>query len=60
MIKGNIVEKFEALGYDELDRCSEKQTFRNKKLGVKGEIDLFIENGDIAILIEVKTSLERS
>ncbi|MCL2306034.1 MAG: hypothetical protein FWC43_11890 [Planctomycetaceae bacterium] len=50
MIKGNIIEKFEALGYGDLDRCSEKQTFRNKKLGIKGEIDLFIENGDIAIL----------
>ena len=58
MIKGNIIEKFETLGYGDLDRCSEKQTFRNKKLGIKGEIDLFIENGDIAILIEVKTSLE--
>ena len=58
MVKGNIVEKFEALGYDDLDRCSEKQTFRNKKLGIKGEIDLFLENGDIAILIEVKTTLD--
>jgi len=58
MVRGNIIEKFEALGYGDLDRCSEKQTFRNKKLGIKGEIDLFLENGDIAILIEVKTTLE--
>jgi len=58
MVKGNIIEKFEALGYGDLDRCSEKQTFRNKKLGIKGEIDLFLENGDIAILVEVKTTLE--
>ena len=58
MVKGNIVEKFEALGYDDLDRCCEKQKFRNKKLGIRGEIDLFIENGDVAILVEVKTTLE--
>jgi hypothetical protein len=58
MVKGNIIEKFEALGYGDLDRCSAEQTFRNKKLGIKGEIDLFLENGDVAILIEVKTSLE--
>jgi hypothetical protein len=39
---------------------------RNKKFGrdlpeeldAKGEIDLFLENGDIAILIEVKTTLQ--
>ena len=58
MVSGNIIEKFEALGYDDLDRCSEKQKFKNKKLGIKGEIDLFLENGDIAILIEVKTTLD--
>ena len=57
MFKGNIVEKFEALGYDDLNTCCEKKKFKNKKLGIKGEIDLFIENGDIAILVEVKTSL---
>ena len=27
--------------------------------GMKGEIDLFLENGDIAILIEVKTTLRK-
>ena len=38
---------------------------RNKTFGhslsddMKGEIDLFLENGDIAILIEVKTTLRR-
>ena len=57
MVKGNIVEKFEALGYNDLSDCREKK-FKNKALGIKGEIDLFVENGDIAILIEVKTTLE--
>ena len=58
MVKGNIVEKFEALGYHDLDDCCEKKKFKNKKLKIKGEIDLFLENGSIAILIEVKTTLE--
>jgi len=57
MVKGNIVEKFEALGYSDLSDCREKK-FKNKAWGIKGEIDLFVENGDIAILIEVKTTLE--
>ena len=58
MVKGNIVEKFEELGYNDLDDYCEKKKFRNKKLGIKGEIDLFLENANIAILIEVKTTLE--
>ena len=58
MVEGNIIEKFEALGYKDLDTCCENKKFKNKELGIKGEIDLFVENGDIAILIEVKTTLE--
>lgn len=59
MVAGdNIIRKFQALDY-EIDTYS-----RNKKFGhslpkdMRGEIDLFLENGDIAILIEVKTTLE--
>ena len=58
MVKGNIVEKFQTLGYRNLDDFCEKKKFKNNKLGIDGEIDLFVENGDIAILIEVKTTLE--
>ena len=59
MIGGeSIIEQFQALGYTDLDYYCENQKFRNKKLGIKGEIDLFIENGDFAILVEVKTTLE--
>ena len=58
MVKGNIVEKFQALGYKNLDDFCERKKFSNNKLGIKGEIDLFIENGDVAILVEVKTTLE--
>jgi len=59
MVAGdNIIRKFKALDY-EIESHS-----RNKKFGhtlpkdLRGEIDLFLENGDIAILVEVKTTLE--
>ena len=58
MVKGNIVEKFQALGYNDIDDYYENRKFNNKKLGIRGEIDLILENGEIAILIEVKTTLE--
>ena len=58
MVAGNIDEKFQAVGYHEIDKIYEKVKFKNKKLGIDGEIDLFLENGDFAILIEVKTTLE--
>ena len=57
MVSGNIAAKFQTLGYD-VTECSRNKIFENKKLAIRGEIDLFLEDGDIAILIEVKTSLE--
>ena len=61
MVAGdNIIKKFQALDY-EIDTYA-----RNKKFGhslpkeMRGEIDLFLEDGDVAILIEVKTTLETS
>ena len=59
MVKGNIVAKFQELGY-EVTECSRNKSFAYKKLGISGEIDLFLDDGEIAILIEVKTSLETS
>ena len=56
MVKGDIVEKFQALGYD-VSTCYPKP-FKNKDLGISGDIDLFLDEGDTAILIEVKTTLE--
>ena len=44
-------------GYD-VTECSRNRFFENKKLAIRGEIDLFLEDGDVAILIEVKTTLE--
>ena len=57
MVAGNIVDKFQAFGYD-VTECCPHRSFKNKKLGIVGEIDLFLDNGDLAILIEVKTTLE--
>ena len=59
MVKGNIVAQFQALDYD-VTQCSQNRSFRYKDLGIRGEVDLFLENGEIAILIEVKTTLERA
>ena len=57
MVSGNIVDKFQVFGYD-VTRYGRNIVFKNKKLNLRGEIDLFLEDGDIAILIEVKTTLE--
>ena len=54
---GNIVAQFRALGHNIIAYS------RDKHFGVagedtSGEIDLFLEDGDIAILVEVKTKLK--
>ena len=54
-----VIRKFQDLDY------IIEQWSRNLEFGqslpdnMKGEIDLFLENGDIAILIEVKTTLRK-
>ena len=54
----NIIGQFqEKFGYI-IDSYSRNKTFGRGLEGLQGEIDLFLENGDIAILIEVKTTLE--
>jgi hypothetical protein len=61
MVAGdNIIGKFKNLGYNIGDYSRNKKFGRDlpEELGAKGEIDLFLENGDIAILIEVKTTLQ--
>ena len=59
MVAGdNIIKQFQDLGYI-IDSYSRNKTFgRDLSKDMRGEIDLFLENGDIAILIEVKTTLE--
>jgi hypothetical protein len=57
MIKRRIEEKFQALGYRDIDSCSPNKEF-GKGSPNAGEIDLVLENGDVTILIEVKTRLQ--
>jgi len=57
MLGGRILDKFHALGY-EVDDYTRNHSFRLSKLGIKGEIDLILHNGDVSILIEVKTTLD--
>ncbi|GHT46293.1 hypothetical protein FACS189454_07220 [Planctomycetales bacterium] len=59
MVEGNIVDKFQRMGY-EFTQCANNVKFRNKKQEVIGEIDLLLEDGDVALLIEVKTTLEEA
>ena len=57
MVGGDIVEQFRALGYD-VTEYSRNKIFGKKGTDTSGEIDLLLENGDIVILIEVKTTLK--
>jgi hypothetical protein len=59
MVGGNIIDQFQALGYAVTDYCRNK-VFGKQGTSASGEIDLFLENGDTAILIEVKTTLKTS
>ena len=57
MVKGKIIEKFQALGFD-VTGCSPNKSFGIKELGFSGEVDLLLDDGPVGILIEVKTTLE--
>ena len=59
MLGEGILDKFRALGY-EVDDYTRNHRYRHSKLGIKGEIDLILHDGDVSILIEVKTTLETS
>jgi len=54
---GNIVAQFRALGHHVIAH-SRNKTFGGPEDDDSGQIDLFLENGDIAILVEVKTTLK--
>ena len=59
MVAGhNIIKQFQDLGYD-IDSHSRNKAFGdNLPENMRGEIDLFLENGDLAIIIEVKTTFK--
>ncbi|MCL2742903.1 MAG: hypothetical protein FWE67_03535 [Planctomycetaceae bacterium] len=57
MVRGGIVHLFQELGYT-FTQCSRRgMSFREDAIDVHGEVDLFLENGDYALLVEVKTKL---
>jgi hypothetical protein len=56
MVEGGILRMFQDLGY-EFDVCNLHHRFGSKVLNIYGEVDLLLENGDIALLVEVKTNL---
>ena len=57
MIGNRIVNKFQALGYS-VTKPVRNHSYKDSKLGISGEFDLMLIDGDIVILIEVKTLLE--
>ena len=56
MVGGDIVEQFQTLGIEITSLCRYKQ-FGKRGTGKSGEIDVLLENGDLVVLIEVKTKL---
>jgi hypothetical protein len=56
MVEGGVPRLFQELGYD-FTQCIRGLSFRDSSLGISGEIDLFLENGDCVLLVEVKTNL---
>ena len=59
MVAGrNIIKQFHDLGYIISSHSRNKTFGEDLPDGNQGEIDLFLENGEIAILIEVKTTLK--
>ena len=56
LVAPNLLEKFKALGFD-FEEASTRHKIRNKKYGISFEIDVFLQNGDNAMLVEIKTNL---
>ena len=56
MVGGDIVKQFQALNID-IHSHSRDKTFGKRGTEESGQIDVFLENGDLVILIEVKTRL---
>ncbi|MCL2809092.1 MAG: hypothetical protein FWD24_03370 [Treponema sp.] len=50
------MDKFQELGFD-FKEASNKVKVRNKKNDIRFEIDIFLQNGDVAMLVEIKTDL---
>jgi len=56
MIAPNLLEKFQEMGFD-FEETSNNVKVRNKKNDISFQIDVFLQNGDIAMLVEIKADL---
>jgi len=56
--EGNLVDQFRELGHN-VKTHSRKKVFGEKGTADCGEIDLFLEDGNVAILVEAKTTLKK-
>jgi len=56
MIAPNLLDKFNDLSYDFQEACTNFKV-RNKKHDIKFEIDVLLQNSDIAMLVEIKSKL---
>jgi len=56
MIAPNLQEKFRNLGYD-FQEASTKHKVSDKKNDISFEIDVYLQNGDTAMLVEIKANL---
>ena len=56
MVAPGLQEKFNEFGYD-FQEVSTKVKVRDKKNDIKFEIDVFLQNGDTAMLVEIKADL---
>ena len=56
MISPNLKEKFYELGLD-FQEASTKHKIHDKKNDIKFEIDVFLQNCDVAMLVEIKADL---
>jgi len=56
---GKIIAQFKALGHDIITHSRNKH-FGDDGTADSGEFDLYLENGDIAIFVEVKTKLKNT
>jgi len=56
LVAPNLLEKFRALGFD-FEEASTRHKIRNKKNDISFEIDVFLQNGVTAMLVEIKSNL---
>jgi hypothetical protein len=57
LVVPNLVEKFNALGFD-FSKYGQNIAISDRSKNLAAEVDVFLENGDCAIAVEVKAQLK--